>query len=190
MTEWYPDIARAALVRIAEDRYARGDLAATAELLRMAHGKVVPSSKPDFVRGLERVFGVGSTHVVAEALDVDGAMLEQAERAKSECAAAEVSGLRERLARAETALQKIDAIRNTIIGHQSINWSRDIYPLVAALGEAGYPGEGYEVARAKSMAHVDVIERLEAEVGRLRTQRDSLVAAAEQAPSETPEAHR
>jgi hypothetical protein len=47
------------------------------------------------------------------------------------------------------ALVKIDAIRNDIVGHQSIGWSRHIYPLVAALGEAGFEGEGYEAARAK-----------------------------------------
>jgi hypothetical protein len=47
------------------------------------------------------------------------------------------------------ALVKIDRIRNNIIGCQNVNWSRDIYPLVAVLGEVGFPGEGYEAALAR-----------------------------------------
>lgn len=50
------------------------------------------------------------------------------------------------------ALAKIDAIRNSIIGRQGVNWSAHIYPIVAALDEAGYGGEGYEVARPKAEA--------------------------------------
>ena len=48
----------------------------------------------------------------------------------------------------ENALTKIDAIRNDIIGRQKIGWSSHVYPLVAALDEAGYPGMEYEAARA------------------------------------------
>ena len=48
----------------------------------------------------------------------------------------------------EDALTKIDAIRNDIIGRQKIGWSSHVYPLVAALDEAGYPGMEYEIARA------------------------------------------
>lgn len=33
--------------------------------------------------------------------------------------------------------KKINRIRNDIIKHQNVNWSRDIYPLVAALDEIG-----------------------------------------------------
>jgi hypothetical protein len=57
--------------------------------------------------------------------------------------------------RLRTALEKIDAIRNDIIGRQNINWSRHIYPLVAALGEAGFEGTGYEVAREKAKQEID-----------------------------------
>ena len=46
------------------------------------------------------------------------------------------------------ALQKIDVIRNDIVGRQTVNWSAHIYPLVAALKAAGFPGVGYEQARA------------------------------------------
>jgi len=48
----------------------------------------------------------------------------------------------------EDALSKIDAIRNDIIGRQKIGWSSHVYPMVAALDEAGYPGMEYEAARA------------------------------------------
>ena len=59
-----------------------------------------------------------------------------------------VMPLRERGRVLEDALTKIDAIRNDIIGRQKIGWSSHVYPLVAALDEAGYPGMEYEAARA------------------------------------------
>lgn len=46
------------------------------------------------------------------------------------------------------ALAKINDIRNSIIGFQTINWSEHIYPLVAALEEAGIEGAGYPASRA------------------------------------------
>ena len=60
----------------------------------------------------------------------------------------EIERLRERVRVLEDALNKIDAIRNDIIGRQKIGWSSHVYPLVAALDEAGYPGLEYEAARA------------------------------------------
>lgn len=53
------------------------------------------------------------------------------------------------LERARAALRKINELRNSIVGSQSVGWSRHIYPLVAALNEAGYQGLEYEQARAK-----------------------------------------
>ena len=53
------------------------------------------------------------------------------------------------------ALSKIDAIRNSIIGCQAMNWSAHVYPLVAALGDAGYEGQGYEEARAEASTLLD-----------------------------------
>ncbi len=47
----------------------------------------------------------------------------------------------------QKALEKINAIRNSIIGGQTINWSEHIYPLVAALKEAGIEGMDYPEAR-------------------------------------------
>jgi len=38
------------------------------------------------------------------------------------------------------ALGKINDIRNSIIGCQTVNWSEHIYPLVAALEGAGIEG--------------------------------------------------
>jgi hypothetical protein len=48
------------------------------------------------------------------------------------------------------ALSAISAIRDSIVGMQSINWSLHVYPLVAALDAAGFEGNGYEVSRAKA----------------------------------------
>lgn len=47
----------------------------------------------------------------------------------------------------DVALAKINAIRNSIIGLQSLNWSEHVYPLVAALDEAGIEGMEYPEAR-------------------------------------------
>lgn len=45
------------------------------------------------------------------------------------------------------ALTKINGIRNSIIGLQTMNWSEHIYPLVAALNAAGFEGMSYPEAR-------------------------------------------
>ena len=49
--------------------------------------------------------------------------------------------------RLKTAINKVNDIRNSIIGLQKINWSEHIYPLVAALNEAGIEGMPYDEAR-------------------------------------------
>lgn len=49
---------------------------------------------------------------------------------------------------ATAALQKINVIRNSIIAHQSCNFSEHVYPLVAALNEAGIEGMTYPDALA------------------------------------------
>jgi hypothetical protein len=48
----------------------------------------------------------------------------------------------------DSALRKINDIRDSIIGLQALNWSEHVYPLVAALDAAGYEGMGYPEARA------------------------------------------
>lgn len=47
-------------------------------------------------------------------------------------------------------LIKINDIRNSIIGCQTVNWSEHIYPLVAALEKAGIEGAGYTAPRTNT----------------------------------------
>lgn len=47
----------------------------------------------------------------------------------------------------QQALEGINAIRNSIVGCQQVNWSEHIYPLVSLLNRAGY--EGLSHAEAK-----------------------------------------
>jgi hypothetical protein len=68
------------------------------------------------------------------------------------------------LERLKAALAKISAIRDSIIGLQKINWSEHIYPLVAALDEAGYPGAGYEISRKNVGTLIEQINTAEAEL--------------------------
>jgi hypothetical protein len=63
---------------------------------------------------------------------------------------------------ARAALRKISDIRDSIIGTQSVNWSEHVYPLVAALDEAGYPGAEYKEARKNigtTLERVAILER-------------------------------
>lgn len=46
-------------------------------------------------------------------------------------------------------LDKINALRNDVVGQQSAGISNLAYPLVAILDEAGLKGEGYEKARKR-----------------------------------------
>lgn len=65
------------------------------------------------------------------------------------------------LPRLETLAAKVNAIRNSIVGAQAVNWSEHIYPLVAALNDAGIGGESYDVARVSVGALVDRVRELE-----------------------------
>ncbi len=58
--------------------------------------------------------------------------------------------------------KKINALRSDIVGRQAIGWSQHIYPLVAALNEAGFEGAGYAEARASAKAEDDKRALLEA----------------------------
>ncbi len=49
------------------------------------------------------------------------------------------------------ALRRINAIRNSIVGFQTVNWSAHVYPLVAALNEAHQMG--LDADEAKALAH-------------------------------------
>lgn len=72
---------------------------------------------------------------------------------------AELAALRAEVERLRTAMRAIDDVRNSIIGHQTVNWSAHVYPLVAALQAAGYPGAGYDEARADAVRSVAEAER-------------------------------
>ncbi len=57
------------------------------------------------------------------------------------------------------ALRAINDIRNSIIALATMNWSAHIYPLVAALNEAGYESDDYEEAKAKAQTLIDQRDR-------------------------------
>jgi hypothetical protein len=80
-----------------------------------------------------------------------------------------------------SALTKIDAIRNSIIGAQKVNWSEHVYPLVAALDEAGFPGQPYEQARENVGTLLEQINKAEQDNARLREALKSADAAFESA---------
>lgn len=73
-----------------------------------------------------------------------------------------------RAEKAGAALAKINAIRNSIIGSQKVNWSEHVYPLVAALDEAGQVGLPYPEARARVVTLLDRATAAETERDRLR----------------------
>lgn len=50
------------------------------------------------------------------------------------------------------ALNKINDLRNDIVGRQAIGFSRHVYPLVAILNEAGFPGMPYEEAKRAALS--------------------------------------
>lgn len=54
---------------------------------------------------------------------------------------------RESEARLSAALEKINAIRNSIIACQTVNWSEHVYPLVEALNGAGFAGKPWPADR-------------------------------------------
>lgn len=69
----------------------------------------------------------------------------------------------------KTALDKINAIRNSIVGSQSLNWSEHAYPLVAALEEAGIKGQPYPEARANLGTLLEQNASLKTELADLRS---------------------
>lgn len=55
------------------------------------------------------------------------------------------------------ALKKINDIRIDIIARQTISWPAHVYPLVAALNEAGFECPEYEEIRDKAMTLIDLL---------------------------------
>jgi hypothetical protein len=81
-------------------------------------------------------------------------------KVRAEAAEAEVKKLR-------GGLTKISAIRDSIVGFQSVGWSEHIYPLVAVLHDVGFDGVGYDEARKETRTLLDRAEAAEALADRL-----------------------
>jgi len=67
----------------------------------------------------------------------------------------------------QIALAKINDIRNSIIGFQTVNWSEHVYPLVAALESAGFNGVPYSEAKDNAGTLLDKVAGLTAQVQQL-----------------------
>lgn len=66
------------------------------------------------------------------------------------------------------ALEKVNAIRDSIVGCQCFNWSEHAYPLVAALNDAGFEGQDYPEAKAYVGSLIERAVAAEDEVVKLR----------------------
>lgn len=62
----------------------------------------------------------------------------------------------------QQALEGVNAIRNSIVGAQTFNWSEHMYPLVSLLNRAGYEGLPYPEAKVNVGTLLDRIAELEA----------------------------
>lgn len=67
----------------------------------------------------------------------------------------------------QEALEGINAIRNSIIGAQTWNWSEHGYPLVSLLDRAGFKGLPYPEAKKNIGTLIERADKAEAEVERL-----------------------
>ena len=75
----------------------------------------------------------------------------------------------------QKALNEINALRNDVVGSQRAGWSSLVYPLVAILEEAGFEGEGYDVAHERILTWNTEIKRLNAELDSIRNPSDETV---------------
>lgn len=74
------------------------------------------------------------------------------------------------------ALDKINEIRNGIVGSQQVNWSEHIYPLVAALNDAGIVGLPYPEAKARFLTLFERAKKAEATLTELRHKHEHALA--------------
>lgn len=134
-------------------------------------GAVLGDTSDDAATKLDRAFGLG----VMEAHDV----LRTNSGAKRiyDCALTAVAALIEERDRYHAALTKIDAIRNSIIGFQNVGWSDHIYPLVAALHEAGFEGQGYKEASTEIRTMLAAERQAEAAQAEIAVLREALARA-------------
>ncbi len=84
-----------------------------------------------------------------------------------------------RAAAAESALAKVNEIRNSIIGLQKTNWSEHIYPLVAVLNAAGLQGMPYPEAFKNFGTMLERTNAAESTSSALRARVEALAAAEE-----------
>lgn len=89
-----------------------------------------------------------------------------------------------RAERAEAALAKVNAIRNSIIGSQTVNWSEHVYPLVAALEAAGFPGLGYDEARQNVGTLIGRASQAETRIAALQRAVEHEITTAEGDPAD------
>ncbi|MES0386059.1 MAG: hypothetical protein ABUJ98_15940 [Hyphomicrobium sp.] len=66
--------------------------------------------------------------------------------------------------------EKLNAIRNSIVGRQGFNFSEHAYPMVAALNEAGLAGQPYPEAKENLGTLIEQRDKAEAKVRELREQ--------------------
>ena len=81
---------------------------------------------------------------------------------------ATIADLRRQVESANRALAAINDIRNSIVGTQTVNWSAHVYPLVKVLQEAGFEGEGYEVAKAQASTLIEQRDALTKQLAEAR----------------------
>lgn len=91
------------------------------------------------------------------------------------------------VARLDVALEKINGIRNSIVGGQLFNWSEHAYPLVAALEEAGIKGDGHEIASKNLGTLLDQVKAAEAQRDELAKEAEKYLANIEQRQRELSE---
>jgi DNA-directed RNA polymerase subunit RPC12/RpoP len=82
-------------------------------------------------------------------------------------------------------LKTISAIRDSIIGAQTVNWSEHVYPLVAALDAAWFAGAPFSVARENVGT---LVEQRNAAIARAETAERVCLEMADQAYGRLPEA--
>lgn len=73
------------------------------------------------------------------------------------------AGLRAEVDKLRLLGERVNGIRNSIIGAQAVNFSEHVYPLVAALNEAGFVGKNYDEARKDLGTLIEQVKKAEAE---------------------------
>jgi len=119
---------------------------------------VPPTGHPENVKPNPLAMKPGDTLVILRPDEMR--QIEAGWKARAEAAEAELKKLR-------GGLTKISAIRDSIVGFQSVGWSEHIYPLVAVLHDVGFDGVGYDEARKETRTLLDRAEASEALADRL-----------------------